>query len=186
MLTCLSIVKQYGSKPIINNFSHDFTTNSTKVLGPNGSGKSTLLRLLAGLEMPTKGKINSSASLSELISISSDSITPPEFLSTAEVTELFQRYSHFDNTYYQNVIKQLELGEFEHKKFAKLSSGTKKKFSVLWALSQHSEILILDEPFASLDQDSQLVFKKIIQADGRKLIFVDHENILDFDDSVHV
>ena len=57
---------------------------------------------------------------------------------------------------------------------------------MLWALSQHSEILILDEPFASLDQDSQIVFKKIIQADDRKLIFVDHENILDFDDSVHV
>jgi len=186
MLACISLVKRYASKNIINNFNHDFSAKSTKVLGPNGSGKSTLLRLLAGLETPTKGQLKSSAALSELISISSDSIIPPEFLSTAEVTELFQRYGNFDSSHYQQLIQQLNLREFEHKKFVSLSSGTKKKFSVIWALSQSSEILILDEPFASLDQDSQIVFKDIIQDDKRKLIFVDHENILDFDDSVHV
>lgn len=186
MLECFSLVKRYGKQTVIRQFSHKFIARTTKVIGANGSGKSTLLRMLAGLELPSEGKIESSTPLSELVSLSSDSIVPPDFLSIAEITSLFQRYGNFNINAYQDLIEQLHLSEFKHKKFLKLSSGTKKKFSVIWALSQNSEILILDEPFASLDQESHIVFKQIIQADNRQLIFVDHENILESDATINV
>nr|WP_252731599.1 ATP-binding cassette domain-containing protein [Psychrosphaera sp. F3M07] len=186
MLECTSLVKRYGQQEVIKLFNHRFSARITKVTGANGSGKSTLLRMLAGLELPDEGQIHSAVPLSELVSLSSDSIIPPEFLTIAEITSLFERYSSFNLNYYHQLIEQLNLKEFEYKKFVNLSTGTKKKFSVIWALSQKSGVLILDEPFASLDQDSHVTVKNIIEADSRILIFVDHENILEFDESINV
>ncbi|HIO61030.1 MAG TPA: ATP-binding cassette domain-containing protein, partial [Deltaproteobacteria bacterium] len=58
MIECLNLTKNYGTLAAVSDFSfqlheHEFIS----ILGPSGCGKSTLLRLIAGLEVPSQGKV---------------------------------------------------------------------------------------------------------------------------------
>jgi len=156
------------------------------IVGPSGCGKTTLLNLLAGFEQPTRGELR----------VDGELITAPGW----ERAVVFQEYALFPwYTVSQNIryglkrkrcppaeqdrliehyIGLVGLGGFESRYPRELSGGMRQRVSIARALAVNPAILLMDEPFASLDiqtreymQDELL---KIWQREPKTVIFVTH------------
>jgi NitT/TauT family transport system ATP-binding protein len=156
------------------------------IVGPSGCGKTTLLNLLAGFEQPTRGELK----------VAGEAITAPGW----ERAVVFQEYALFPwYTVVQNIryglrrkrvteseqhrlvdhyISLVGLRGFESRYPSELSGGMRQRVSIARALAVNPSILLMDEPFASLDiqtreymQDELL---KIWQREPKTVIFVTH------------
>jgi ABC-type Mn2+/Zn2+ transport system ATPase subunit len=138
------------------------------ILGPNGSGKTTLLRLLAGMLRPESGTVTLNgrdlASLARPALARSIAVVPQEThlafdYSVLEIA-LMGRYPHL-GTFELEGPRDLAIARealaatgtlaLERRSFATLSGGEKQRVVIASALAQQAEILLLDEPTASLD-----------------------------------
>ncbi len=156
------------------------------IVGPSGCGKTTLLNLLAGFEQPTRGELT----------IGDKLITAPGW----ERAVVFQEYALFpwytvsqniryglrrkrlpepeQNRLVEHYIRLVGLRGFESRYPRELSGGMRQRVSIARALAVNPSILLMDEPFASLDvltreymQDELL---KIWQREPKTVIFVTH------------
>ena len=133
------------------------------LLGPNGCGKSTTIGMMLGLIKPTSGSVfingenieNNRTNLLEKMNFISPYIELPKKLTVKENLKVYGKlYGIKDlNNKILELMEVLNLVEFENKKTGELSSGQKNRFSLAKALINDPEILLLDEPTASLDPD---------------------------------
>jgi iron complex transport system ATP-binding protein len=143
------------------------------ILGPNGSGKTTLLRLLSGTRVPTSGEVLLEGTPLRLLSRRAVArriaVVPQEtqlaFDYTVMEMVLMGRHPHLgsfqlegpdDYLIAQNALRATATEALEHRQFNTLSGGEKQRVVIAAALAQASEILLLDEPTASLDLGYQL------------------------------
>ncbi len=156
------------------------------IVGPSGCGKTTLLNMLAGFEQPTHGEAR----------IDGELITRPGWQRAVVFQEfaLFPWYSVFENVRYG--LRRKRLPEAEQKRLAsyyvdlvglsgferryprELSGGMRQRVSIARALAVNPLLLLMDEPFASLDiqtreymQDELL---KIWERERPTVIFITH------------
>jgi ABC-2 type transport system ATP-binding protein len=134
----------------------------TGLFGPNGSGKSTLLRALAGLLRPSQGFITFNGepvsagreSWRRLVGYAGhDSGLYPN-LSVRENLELFRRLSGGDGQRTAGLLTELGLESRSDTPAGELSAGFKRRAAVARALVGEPRVLLLDEPYANLDDDS--------------------------------
>lgn len=187
VISCRNLYKSYGNSKVLNNLSVDFQEGSTLLAGVNGSGKSTLLMLISGIEPLDSGEIiffEQSKKYKNNCSISTDSIKEPDVFTLYEIFKLQSSFNKVNTELSDLLIEELNLNQFWHTKINKVSTGTRKKFSVVSALTKHSDLLILDEPFSGVDQRSKEVLSEIILNDKRNKIIVDHSNTLSFDNLI--
>ena len=134
------------------------------LLGPSGCGKTTLLRALAGLDKPSSGTITSSGvTLND-----ADTFVPPEERRVGMVFQdgaLFPHLTVGENVAYglsrtkarskrvQEVLSMVDLAGFEPRMPASLSGGQAQRVAVARALALQPRVLLLDEPFSSLDAE---------------------------------
>ena len=150
------------------------------IIGPNGSGKTTLLKLLAGTLRPTAGAVSldgralSAWSRREaarrIAYVPQETQTSFDF-SVLEIV-LMGRFPHLA-TFALEGPKDLEIARqalaatgmsaFEERPFATLSGGEKQRAVIAGALAQSPELLLLDEPTASLDIGHQLEVTALLQ-----------------------
>jgi len=122
------------------------------LVGASGSGKSTLLNLLAGLEQPTAGQIDSGAARCALIF--QDAALFP-WLTAAGNVELALRLRGVPRR--ERRLRALELLElvrldgFAQRRPHELSGGMRQRVALARALAQEADILLMDEPFGALD-----------------------------------
>ncbi|MDF1744840.1 MAG: ABC transporter ATP-binding protein [Gimesia sp.] len=128
------------------------------LLGTNGSGKSTLIKCVLGLLKPTSGTsliFNenswdlSAKSKSRLGYVSQEFILLPWMTVKAMTEYTGAFYEHWDYAYVTLLLKEWNLDE--QQRVGALSVGQRQKLAVILALGHHPELLILDEPVASLD-----------------------------------
>jgi NitT/TauT family transport system ATP-binding protein len=128
------------------------------IVGPSGCGKTSLLRLVAGLQNPTRGEIQF---------VGAESTWPqvgyvfqePRLLPWRTVKEnvclpleLLGQNGSASRETVEQALSMVGLGEQDGKKFPRqLSGGMQMRVSLARALIRHPEILLLDEPFAALD-----------------------------------
>ena len=162
----------------------------TTVLGRSGCGKTTMLRALAGLEIPTAGTI----CIGDWV-VAADSIdVPPE---RRGVGMVFQDHALFPHlTVAQNVGFGLPRGErsgprvaealalvgltgFDHRSPDTLSGGQQQRVALARALAPRPSVLVLDEPFASLDSvlraELRAEVRRILSDLGVTTVFVTHD-----------
>jgi iron complex transport system ATP-binding protein len=150
------------------------------ILGPNGSGKTTLLRLLAGLIRPWSGSVTlggrdvrdlGRASLATRIAVVPQE-TQLAFDYTALEIATMGRYPHLkgfdvegpeDLAIARQGLRATGTAELESRMFNTLSGGEKQRVVIASALAQAPEVLLLDEPTASLDLAYQLEVRSILQ-----------------------
>jgi iron complex transport system ATP-binding protein len=154
------------------------------LLGPNGSGKTTLLRLLAGTLSPLSGDIHvQGAALSTLSRreiarriavVPQDTHTAFDF-SAIEIV-LMGRYPHLgafelegadDLAIAREALVATGTAGLESRPFNALSGGEKQRVVIAGALAQRADILLLDEPTASLDLAYQLEIASLLSALNR-------------------
>jgi NitT/TauT family transport system ATP-binding protein len=157
------------------------------LLGPSGCGKSTALRLIAGLSAPSAGTVNVSHRATRVdgrhpIGFVFQEPTLMPWASVRENVRLPLKLSHAPPTDADNRIEealaQVGLSEFADAYPRELSGGMKMRVSLARALVTDPDILLMDEPFAALDEITRFRLNNDLLALWRDLrktvIFVTH------------
>ena len=155
------------------------------VLGPNGSGKTTLFRLLSGTRWATSGEVLLDGTplhrLSRRAVARRIAVVPQETQLAFEYSVmemvLMGRHPHLgmfelegpdDFTVARHALDATGTAQLENRLFNTLSGGEKQRVVIASALAQASDILLLDEPTASLDLGYQLEVASLIAALNRE------------------
>jgi NitT/TauT family transport system ATP-binding protein len=159
------------------------------LLGPSGCGKSTLLRIIAGLEAPTAGRIEWPTTVHD-----AHGRPLPELAFVFQDATLMPWASVFDNLYLplrikglrrravrdqvMDALRQVGLQDFADTYPRQLSGGMRMRVSVARALVTRPRVLLMDEPFAALDEITRLKLDRDLlelwQAHKLTVIFVTH------------
>jgi len=135
------------------------------LLGPNGCGKTTTIGMMLGLIKPTSGNVfingqnieneNNRTNILEKVNFISPYVELPKKLTVQENLKVYGTMYGVNNLQdkISDLMKQLNLIDFRKRKTGELSSGQKNRVSLAKALINDPEILLLDEPTASLDPD---------------------------------
>jgi len=127
------------------------------MVGPNGSGKTTVLKLLFGLEKPSKGNIiicDSTAYVSQ--HIPSDNLFPITVRGIVRMGLLhpYKRYLK-DKSSITEALEKTGIADLAHRSYRHLSGGQKRRALVARALAANPNLLVLDEPTANMDSESE-------------------------------
>jgi len=178
----------YKEKNLVQNLSFSVSNGSIGLIrGESGSGKSTLLNVIAGLKKADKGNIV----CNNVVFIDENSSLSPEKRKIGYVFQDFALFPHINAkkniTYALNkeflytnyLIDELNLTEHLHKMPHELSGGQQQRVAIARAIAMLPGLLILDEPFSSLDQKNsakaQKIISKFIKDWGVPCLLVTHD-----------
>lgn len=194
MIVIKQLMKKYKEKEILFHINeYIFNDGIYEIKGKSGSGKTTLLKILAGIEkqnggcveidnytsifLPNEGLLINNLSFNENINFYSSLIKDAQFFKDS----------------LDNLITKFGLQNLLDKKVKNLSGGEKKILNIIFALCSNNQIILLDEPFAELDEERKLILieslneieNKIIifsnnDSDISKINLIDSINITDF------
>ena len=158
--------KQYKNILAVKNINFKINKGSIiGLLGPNGCGKTTTIGMILGLIKPTSGTVfmndqnieneNNRTKILEKVNFISPYVELPKKLTVEENLRVYGKLYGVNNlqSKIENLMKELNIFDFKKRKTGELSSGQKNRVSLAKALINEPEILLLDEPTASLDPD---------------------------------
>jgi NitT/TauT family transport system ATP-binding protein len=157
-----SVTKRFGDHaPVLNGLElHADRGEFISIIGPSGCGKSTLLRLLSGLTPPTSGGVlienqPADATDTERAFIFQDATLLP-WLTVRQNTETLLRLRHTPAARRQELssrfLELTRIARLADQYPRQLSGGEKMRVSIARALTLEPQLLLLDEPFAALDE----------------------------------
>ena len=160
-----NLSKIYNQYLAVNKINFQIEKNKTVgLLGPNGCGKTTTIGMMLGLVSPTEGEIlieNKNVNkfkrneILNRFNFASPYVELPKKLTVKQNLEIYGRlYGIKDlNNRINEISSDLDIKNFFERKTGELSSGQKNRVSLAKSLINKPEILLLDEPTASLDPD---------------------------------
>lgn len=125
------------------------------IIGPSGCGKTTLLKLIAGLEQPTLGTVTNPLSKKDMSYVFQDSALLPwkTVMENITLPLLLRGVSRVEaESAAQEWVRKLKLEKFVNHHPSQLSGGLKMRVSVARALITKPQLILMDEPFAALDE----------------------------------
>ena len=183
------LTKRYGAVTAVAGLSFQVGRGQTLgLLGGNGAGKSTTIAMLLGLLIPTSGTItvlghdmarDRFTALSRM-NFSSPYVSLPARLSVAENLRV---YGHLYGVpklerRIKELAEELELTPFLHRLAGQLSAGQKTRVALAKSLINRPDVLLLDEPTASLDPDTgdwvRTWLEKYREASGCSILLASH------------
>lgn len=193
-----NVTKQFKNTNILENIN--ITFNEGKIyglIGRNGSGKSVFFKMLCGFYSPTSGEI-----LFDNIDIIKEKIIPPDTRALIEKPSFLSDLSGYENlsllAEIQNKIgsgeiiktlKKVNLLEDKDKKYKHYSLGMKQKLGIAQALMEDPKVIILDEPFNGIEDETANELRSVIKEEAKKgkiIIVATHikEDIIDMCDEI--
>ena len=158
-----SVTKSYGPEVVLSDFNLDIWNGSiVGILGISGSGKTTALRLLAGFDKPDSGIIE----MRDKVISSEETFLPPEERNVGMVFQDYALFPHLNveknisfglsrdeikSGRLEEVLSMCNLEAYRNKFPQELSGGQQQRVSLARALAPKPEVILLDEPFTSLD-----------------------------------
>jgi ABC-2 type transport system ATP-binding protein len=160
-----ALAKSYGSVRAVDGISFSLTAGTiTALLGGNGAGKTTTIAMLMGLVVPTSGRVTVLGAdmarhrhrVLHRINFESPYVDIPMRLTVAENLAVFGRIYRVAGlkSRLAEVAREMRLEDLMDRPYGKLSAGQKTRVSLAKALINRPEVLLLDEPTASLDPDT--------------------------------
>jgi len=186
LVRAVSLTKHYGAVTAVDDLSFEVESGETfALIGPNGAGKTTTLRLLLGLSRPDRGTVR----------IGRDALAPhdpearrtlgyvPQRVSFAggrtvrEVLEFFAAIRGLDRQAVDRALARVGLERHAGRLAWELSGGYTQRLSLAQALLPDPELLVLDEPTASLDPEATWEFRTLVQGlrrEGKTILLCSH------------
>jgi len=183
----------YNEIPVLENINISIYKNQfLAIIGPNGGGKTTLLKVILGIVSPNKGQIkidghniDQGRKLVGYVPQISDfnksfPINVQDVILMGRLSDqkgLFHNYSKKDYLAAENIMKQLDILNLKNRQIGKLSGGQLQRVLIGRALASNPEILLLDEPTASLDAESRNNIYNILKElnDEMTILVVTHD-----------
>ncbi len=159
------LTKLYKANRAVDDVSFRIARGSiTGLLGGNGAGKTTTIAMIMGLVLPTSGQVEvlgasmpaQAALVLGRMNFESPYVDMPMRLTVRQNLSIFGRLYAVKNLRQriERLAADLDLGEFLDRANGKLSAGQKTRVALAKALINEPELLLLDEPTASLDPDT--------------------------------
>ena len=170
-----SLTKVYNKYLAVDKINFQIEKNKTVgLLGPNGCGKTTTIGMILGLVSPTSGEILidnknidkfSRDQILKRFNFASPYVELPKKLTVRQNLEIYGRLYSINNLQKRihEISSDLDIINFFDRKTGELSSGQKNRVSLAKSLINKPEILLLDEPTASLDPDIGDFIRSYIQ-----------------------
>ena len=176
----INIEKNFGNKKIYDKFSLIFEEGKINcILGKSGCGKSTLLNIIANLEDINSGEI---IGVPEKIAyvFQEDRLIEWNSIYTNMELPLLKFYAKDERKEkIKNILREVELGDCMNSYPKELSGGMRQRANIARALLYNGELLLMDEPFKSLDKSSKeniiKIFKKNHLEKNNTVIMVTHD-----------
>lgn len=197
----------YGTTPVLEDVSFSVRAGEFAALvGPNGSGKSTLLRVLLGLARPERGRVELLGEDPRHLGarwrvgyVPQRLLLPPDLPATVEEVVRAGRVARRgwwrwptrgDERAVAHALDAVALGAQRRRRMRELSGGQQQRVLIAKALVGDPEVLVLDEPIAGVDAESQRLFRDslvhLVAQHGTTVLLVSHELGAVADDLDHV
>ena len=181
-ITINNLTKKFKDEIVLNNINMTLESgNIYGIIGQNGSGKSVLLKIICAFYIPSKGEV-----LIDNINYCNGKNFPKNLRALIEKNAFLPDISGFNNlkllAKIENKITDEEINESlkivnlyeeKDKMFSKYSMGMKQKLGIASALMEDPEIIILDEPFNGIDEESkEKITNELIKIKNNKIIII--------------
>jgi len=181
------IYKNYGDVEALRDMSLDFPKGQlTSLLGPSGCGKTTLLKIIAGLLQPNQGEVYVNGQIvsepgPDRAFVFQDFALMPwasVLRNVAFGLELRKVAKSEREDIARKYIKEVGLDGFENSYPHELSGGMRQRVGLARALSVDSPVLLMDEPFSAVDEQTRRKFQEdllqLVKEESKTFIFVTH------------
>jgi len=181
------IYKNYGDVEALRDMSLDFPKGQlTSLLGPSGCGKTTLLKIIAGLLAPNQGEVYVNGKIvtkpgPDRAFVFQDFALMPwasVLRNVAFGLELRKVPKSEREDIARKYIKEVGLDGFENSYPHELSGGMRQRVGLARALSVDSPVLLMDEPFSAVDEQTRRKFQEdllqLVKEESKTFIFVTH------------
>ena len=181
------IYKNYGNVEALRDMSLDFPKGQlTSLLGPSGCGKTTLLKIIAGLLAPNQGEVYVNGQIvtepgPDRAFVFQDFALMPwasVLRNVAFGLELRKVPKSEREDIARKYIKDVGLDGFENSFPHELSGGMRQRVGLARALSVDSPVLLMDEPFSAVDEQTRRKFQEdllqLVKEESKTFIFVTH------------
>lgn len=186
----------YEATPVLEDVSFAIEAGEFAALvGPNGSGKSTLLRLLLGLLHPARGRVRILGEDPRRLRdrwrigyVPQRLQLPPDLPATVEEVVRtgrlarrgwWRRSTSADHAAVDHALEAVALADQRHRRMRELSGGQQQRVLIAKALVGDPEVIVLDEPIAGVDAESQQLFREslvhLVEHDAVTVLLVSHE-----------
>lgn len=181
-----NVSKKFGDNEVLKNIDLKFVGGKIYgFIGRNGSGKSVLLKIICGFYNVTDGEVL----LDNFNYLKNNSfpdntralIEKPNFLPDLTGVEnlklLASIQNKIDDKKIKDTLSKVNLSEESDKKYAKYSLGTKQKLGIAQVLMEDPNIIILDEPFNGVENETADNIRKILREErdkGKIIILASH------------
>jgi ABC-2 type transport system ATP-binding protein len=183
------LTKRFGQAVAVDGISFSIAHGSaTALLGPNGAGKTTTLAMLLGLMTPSSGSIRVLGTdmlrhrykVLGRMNYASPYIDLPQRLTVRENLNVYGRLYGVRNlrARIKLLTEELDLDRFMERAYREMSAGQRTRVALAKALLNEPEVLLLDEPTASLDPDTADRIRGLLEAyrgrTGATLLLASH------------
>jgi len=185
-----------GAGPVLEDVTFSVRRGEfVALVGPNGSGKSTLLRVLLGLVGPTAGRVELFGRPPDMFRQrwrlgyvpqrpalrSQVPATVAEVVAAGRMSSRgwWRRQTEADRDAVAHAVRSVALDTLDRRRVSELSGGQQQRAFIARALASEPELLVLDEPIAGVDAESQRRFRDslvhLVEQHGAAVLLVSHE-----------
>jgi len=185
-----SLTKDFGATAAVAGLSFAIAPGEIYgLLGPNGAGKTTTLRILAGILLPTRGRVRVAGldvaaeplAVRQRLGFLTNTTGLYPRLTGRELLDYFARLHGLDRdataARIATLARALELGAFFDRRSESLSTGERQRLSIARAVLHDPAVLVLDEPTAGLDVLASHFLRDFVRAErsrGKAVVFSTH------------
>ncbi len=181
-LSVRSLGLRFGQSVVLNDINLDLgPAGCTVLMGANGAGKSLLLRVLHGLVLPTDGQFDWNGTSGETAVLRQALVFQKPVLLRRSVLsniDFVLKARGKDRSQGMHLLEHVGLADKARQPARRLSGGEQQRLALARALATEPDVLMLDEPTASLDPSSALAIETIIAEacrNGVRILLVTHD-----------